>query len=104
MTLDELREEQDKILHKKKIINKLMKTEAWELLDSIFKERVRTLRNNDFDAVLNGLDSAFRSATLRGIISGTVNTWGLPTLLLQDYDRDLEAIESAIEEAQNETK
>ena len=101
---DELREEQEVLLEKKRTIEELLVSAGWKLLDAELIASTRAYRQEDFANGLPSVDSAFQSAGLRGVIEGLTRARAKPYQMLDDVVTDLANIAIAIEEERRDNE
>ena len=100
--MDKLRQEQEEFLRKKKAIEELLASPGWELLDVELIAATRAHRQDDFANGLGSVDSAFRSAGVRGVIEGITRARAKPHQMLDDLAFDLASITTEIEETRRD--
>ena len=100
--LDELREELEKLRGKKLMLEALLKSPAWEMVDEALIANVRARRQMEFSDPIESLDAAFRSAGAKGEIAGVQAARLMPQSLLEDVLHDLEVINTEFEEEERD--
>lgn len=89
---EELRAELERHKGVQSDLKALLSSRGWARLAEVLRARAMQTREQDYGSGIESMDDAFRSANRRGEIAGVQFALNLPSLLIEDHERDIDRV------------